>query len=292
MSSRPRSVSSVDDARQALGWRLRDLRRDAGWTGRQLADRLDWPASKISKLENGRQAPTEADITAWATATGAADQTASLLASLRTLEIQHAEWQRQLRAGLSHHQQQVGAIDAASTLIRAFESTYIPGLLQTAEYARARYYQSALVFGPELTFDIDEAVRARLQRQELLYRRDKRFCFVITEAALRYRLCPREVMLAQLDRLVALSALRNVRLGVIAFDTSSPLAVAPAHGFWLHDDRVLVETISAELHLTQPRELELYANVFDKLAAAARYGTEARALITRVIDDLTTLGDS
>jgi transcriptional regulator with XRE-family HTH domain len=276
-------VTSVQQARQALGLRLRELRRHSGLTGRELAGQLGWPASKISKLENGHQTPTDGDLRAWANATGAEKVVAELVASLHTLESQHAEWRRQLRGGLRSHQVELARLDEKTKLFRALESTFIPGLLQTAEYARARFAQSIRVL--KVPNDVDEAVRVRLQRQEILYRSDKRFHFLLTEAVLRYRLCPVEVMLAQLDRLVALSAMRNVRLGIIPFET--PYSVAPAHGFWLLDeDLVIVETFSAELHLAQPPEIALYSAIFDRLAAIASYGRDARAVITRVIEDL------
>jgi transcriptional regulator with XRE-family HTH domain len=276
-------VTSVQQARQALGLRLRELRRHSGLTGRELAGQLGWPASKISKLENGRQTPTDGDLRAWANATGAEKVVVELVASLHTLESQHAEWRRQLRGGLRSHQVELARLDEKTKLFRAFESTFIPGLLQTAEYARARFTQSIRVL--KVPNDVDEAVRVRLQRQEILYRSDKRFHFLLTEAVLRYRLCPVEVMLAQLDRLVALSALRNVRLGIIPFET--PYSVAPAHGFWLLDeDLVIVETFSAELNLAQPPEIALYSAIFDRLAAIASYGRDARAVITRVMEEL------
>lgn len=277
------SVLSVHEARQALGQRLRELRQQAGLTGRQVADSLSWPASKVSKLENGRQTPTDDDIRGWASVTRAGAYTESLLASLHTLELQHAEWQRQLKTGLRPHQDEIADLDAKTHLFRAFEPTFIPGLLQTAEYARARFAQSIAVF--KVPDDIDEAVRARVRRQEMLYRLDKRFHFVLTEATLRYRLCPPEVMLGQLDRLVTFAALPNVRLGVISFEV--PYVVAPTHGFWLLDnDRVMVETFSAELNLAQPQEIELYSGIFDQMAGVASYGRAARAIVTRVIDDL------
>jgi transcriptional regulator with XRE-family HTH domain len=276
-------VTSVQQARQALGLRLRELRRHSGLTGRELAGQLGWPASKISKLENGHQTPTDGDLRAWANATGAEKVVAELVASLHTLESQHAEWRRQLRGGLRSHQVELARLDEKTKLFRALESTFIPGLLQTAEYARARFAQSIRVL--KVPNDVDEAVRVRLQRQEILYQSDKRFHFLLTEAVLRYRLCPVEVMLAQLDRLVALSAMRNVRLGIITFET--PYSVAPAHGFWLLDeDLVIVETFSAELHLAQPPEIALYSAIFDRLAAIASYGRDARAVITRVMEDL------
>jgi transcriptional regulator with XRE-family HTH domain len=281
--NRTTGVTSVHEARDALGKRLRELRLTTTMSGRQLAESLSWPPSKVSKLENGRQTPTDDDIREWTRATGSEDETEALLASLHTLEVQHAEWQRQLRTGLKPHQQKIADLDARTRLFRAFESTFIPGLLQTAEYARARFAQSITVF--KVRNDINEAVAARVQRQEILYQLDKQFHFVLTEAALRYRLCPPEVMLGQLDRLVSFSALPNVKLGIIGFETA--YVVAPAHGFWLLDnDRVMVETFSAELNLAQPQELALYSGIFDSLAAMASYGRAARAIINRVIDDL------
>jgi transcriptional regulator with XRE-family HTH domain len=276
-------ASNVYEARNALGKRLRELRQQADLNGRQLAESLSWPPSKISKLENGRQTPSDDDIQAWTRATDSEAHTEALLASLHTLEVQHAEWQRILRTGLRPLQNELAELDARTRFFRAFEATVIPGLLQTAEYARARLAQGIVMF--KVRNDINEAVQARLKRQELLYRPGKRFHFVITEAALRLRLCSPEAMLGQLDRLISLSALPNVRLGVIGSDTQ--YVIGPWHGFWLLDtDRVMVETFSAELNLAQPQEIELYSNIFDQFAAVASYGRSARAIITRVIDDL------
>jgi transcriptional regulator with XRE-family HTH domain len=276
-------VTSVHEARTALGQRLRELRQQANLTGRQLAESLSWPASKISKLENGRQTPTDEDIRGWARATSSEAEADALLATLHTLEVQHAEWQRQIKMGLRPHQREIAELDAKTRFFRAFESTFIPGLLQTAGYARYRFAQSITVF--KMKNDINEAVQTRVKRQEILYRPDKRFHFVLTEAALRYRLCPPGIMLGQLDRLVSFAALPNVRLGIIPFETA--YVVAPAHGFWMLDnERVMVETFSAELNLAQPQEIELYASIFEQLAAVASYGRAARAVVTRVIDDL------
>jgi transcriptional regulator with XRE-family HTH domain len=276
-------VSNVHEARIALGHRLHELRTAANLNGRQLAELLSWPASKISKLENGRQTPSDDDIRVWARATGSEAETEALLASLHTLEVQHAEWRRILHAGIRPRQNELADLDQQTKLFRVFESTVIPGLLQTAEYARIRIAEGIRVFN--LTNDINEAVAGRIRRQEILYRPDKRFYFVLTEAALRIRLCPPEVMLGQLDRLISLAALPNVKLGIIGFETQ--YATSPWHGFWMYDtDRVLVETYSAALTLAQPPEIELYARVFDELAAVASYGRAARAIINGVIDDL------
>lgn len=273
----------------ALGGRLRELRVASELSGKQLAELLTrqasktWQASKISKIENGKQTPSSDDIREWARATNAEGETASLLASLQTLEVQRAEWNRVMRGGIRPRQNALAELDQKTRLFRVFEPGVIPGLLQTSEYARARFAEAIRIH--KLKNDINDAVEGRMKRQDIFYRPDKRFHFVLTEAALRFRMCPLPVMLGQLDRLVSLSALPNVKLGIIGFETQ--YTASPWHGFWIFDDeKVLVETFSAGLTFPQPEEVELYSTIFSELAAVASYGPPARAIITRVIDDL------
>ncbi|MYW91677.1 helix-turn-helix domain-containing protein [Amycolatopsis rubida] len=281
-------TTSVDEARNALGKRLRELRVAAKLSGKQLAESLSWPGSKVSKIENGKQTPTDDDIRRWTGATGAEDQAESLLATLHNLETQHAEWQRVLKAGMKSHQLTLSQMDERTKFYRSFENTVIPGLLQTPEYARSRFAQVVMVH--KVPNDINDAVRARMQRQEMLYMPDKRFYFVITEAALHYRLVPPEVMIGQLDRLMAISTMRNVKLGVIGFKTQ--YATDPRHGFMMLDDfLVRFESYSAELNLKQPHELELYASIFEHHAAVASYGAAARTIIGRVMEELAAEAD-
>lgn len=276
-------TSSVDDARKALGKRLRELRQRAGLSGKELAESLSWVGSKVSKIENGKQTPTDQDIRVWTGATHADDQTDSLLAALHTLELQHAEWQRLLKAGMKSHQDTLSRQDETTRLFRGFENTVVPGLVQTPEYARARFAQVVLMHN--VPNDTNEAVKQRMQRQEMLYRPDKRFHLVITESVLRYRLVSSDIMLGQMDRLMAISSMRNVKLGVIDFKTQ--YVIDPRHGFWLLDNELVrVETYSAELNLRQPQEIELYSRVFEQHAAVASYGAAARTIIARVMEEL------
>jgi transcriptional regulator with XRE-family HTH domain len=276
-------TSNVDEARRALGKRLRELRQSAGLSGVELAESLSWVGSKISKIENGKQTPTDQDIRAWTGATGTEDQAESLLTALHNLELQHAEWQRLLRGGLKSHQLTLSQQDEKTRLFRGFENTVVPGLLQTAEYARARFAAAVLVH--KVPNDINEAVKQRMQRQEMLYRPDKRFHIVITESVLRYRLMSIDIILGQLDRLLAIASMRNIKLGVIPFHTQ--YVTDPRHGFWLLDDELVrVETYSAELNLRQPEEIQLYSRIFEQHAAVASYGPAARAIIGRVLQEL------
>lgn len=282
------ATSSVDEARNALGKRLRELRQQAGLSGKEFAESLAWVGSKVSKIENGKQTPTDQDIRAWTGATSTEDQTESLLAALHNLELQHAEWQRLLKAGMQSHQLSLSRQDEKTKLFRGFENTVVPGLVQTPEYARARFAQVVLVHN--IPNDINEAVKQRMRRQEMLYRPDKRFHLVITESVLRYRLVSADIMLGQLDRLMAISSMRNVKLGVIDFKTQ--YVADPRHGFWLLDNELVrVETYSAELNLRQPQEIELYRRIFEQHAAVASYGAAARTIIGRIMQELAAEAD-
>jgi transcriptional regulator with XRE-family HTH domain len=276
-------VSSFQRAREALGLRLRELRRDSRLTGRQLAAAQGWHPSKVSKIEGGKQTPSEDDISAWARACDRPELTDELIASLRTLEGQYVEFRRMFRTGQRAMQEAIAEIESETGLLRNFESVFVPGLLQTPEYARSRLAEQLEEIGA--ADDVDEAVAARMHRQQTLYRTGRRFHFVITEAVLRYRLCPPEVLAGQLDRLVSLSTLTTIRFGVIPFETQLP--VAPVHGFYVYDERMVqVEHLTAELKLTQPSEIATYIRFFGQLAEAARYGSEARVVITRALADL------
>jgi hypothetical protein len=108
----------------------------------------------------------------------------------------------------------------------------------------------------------------------------------VTEAVLRSgAAAPNEVMMAQLDRLVAATALGpDVKFGVVPFDVEWPVFLD--HGFWIiDDDLVIVETLAAELRLTRPDEVQMYARVFGQLSAIASYGGAARTVITNVLVD-------
>jgi transcriptional regulator with XRE-family HTH domain len=276
-------VSSFQRAREALGIRLRELRRDAQLSGKQLAERNGWHPSKVSKIEGGKQTPAEADLRAWARSCGKPEIAPELITSLRTLESHYVEHRRLFSTGMSAQQRAFSELEEETTLVRNFENVFVPGLLQTPEYARYRLAEGVEYDGaPD---DLDEAVGARMQRQQILYRTGRRFHFVITEAVLRYRLCPGEVMLGQLDRLVTLSTMPTIRFGVIPFEAK--LALAPVHGFWLMDERVvIVENFTASQNLTQVSEVSSYVRIFDQLASAARYDSEARSVTTRALADL------
>jgi transcriptional regulator with XRE-family HTH domain len=270
--------TDFQQARVSLGVRLRELRTEAQLTGVALAARLEWQSSKISKLEHGKQTPTSGDLAAWASAVGRPDAAGELQARLSGMETSYRSWRRQLAGGLRARQDASVVETRRTEIIRGFEGVRIPGIFQTAEYARhlltlnADFYQSPR--------DIEEAVRARMRRQEALYEPGHRFRFLVWEAALHVLVCPPSVMAAQLDRLTGLAGLDTIDLGIIPLGV--PMRRTPAHGFWIYDERlVTVEMINAELWLEDAADVALYARAWEWLNEIAVYGPLATRLIGR-----------
>jgi transcriptional regulator with XRE-family HTH domain len=253
-------------------------------TGVQLAELLSWSQPKVSKIETGRQSPTAAEITTWTRACGHTQAATELIDKLNDLESMWVEWKDQLHRGLGGIQSRMAVEEEHVQLFRAYEPMIVPGLLQTPGYARAVLEAANRKNG--VSCDIEEAVEQRMRRQEVLYRRGKRFRFLVSEAAVRHRRGDRETMAAQIDRLVTASTLSTVSLGIIPFDASPPYL--PLHGFWIHDDdSVVVETISAELTLTHQSEVEQYAHVFTMASSGARFQEQARETLKRAAESIT-----
>ncbi len=271
--------TDFQQAREALGARLRELRISGPGgrlTGTALAERLSWPHSKIYKLENGRQTATADDLRAWAEATGQPEATDELYSRLKGLESQQRSWRRQLAAGHRPVQEVHNQAQADSKVLRAWESSWIVGVLQTPDYAR-----SILTRFTELhqsKRDIEEAVRARMKRQEGLYDSGRRYHILMWEAVLHARICPPSVLAAQLDRLLGVIGLDTVELGIVPLHAT--LKIPPGLGFWIYDDRqVVVETWHAELWLDDADSIATHMQVWKTLRESAVYGADAQRVI-------------
>ena len=275
--------SDYQQAREALGARFRQLRKDAGLTGKQLAERLGWSQPKVSRIERGQRTPSEEDLLGFAQLIGATDEVADeLLTRVRTVHSVHAAWRRQLAGGAAVGQHDILELEASVRLVRAFEPAVIPGMLETDDYARKLFDDVMELYG--LPNDAEEAVRIRLRRRQLLHDPAKRFEFVIGEAALRSQVCPPAVMRAQLDLVRALSNLETVEVFILPTDAQLPFL--PLHGFWIFDDELVsVETVHTRVEARDLSEVALYLRVFDLLKASAHGGEAARTLLTRAIED-------
>ncbi|MEV6558964.1 helix-turn-helix transcriptional regulator [Nocardia sp. NPDC051756] len=273
-------TSSVQEAREALGKRLRQIRRSAGLTGVELARRAGWHESKVSKIEYGRIKPSDVDIRAYCAHADTNDQIADLLATLHNIDSAYLEWKQVLGTGVKRRQQQTLKLEAEATVIRNYQPYIVTGLLQTAEYARAILANVIEFYG--IPDDLDEGVSKRMERQQVLYRRNKRFHFLIGEQSLYTTVGDNGVMAGQLDRLMSVIGLPRVTLGIIPLAAEAKVLM---NNFVMFDNRLVKEEGStAGLSITQPREIALYGRAFDILARQSVTGSSARALIGTALD--------
>jgi transcriptional regulator with XRE-family HTH domain len=276
--------SSAKEAQHALGARLREIRKDAGLSGRALATATGQHFTRVSKIEHGMQAPSDQDIREWCRACGAEEQIPDLIATARAVQFAYLEFRRQARAGMKRV---LGAhtipLYGRTSLFRVYEHNVIPGLFQTAAYCSAMLsFWMGFLDAPD---DLDATVAARMERQRVIYRAGKRFAVVLEEQALRTWFGTAEVQAGQLGRLLEVMSVPTVSLGIIPMMTERT-AVASA-GFWIFDGSlVALETPTASIEVTRPQEIELYARMFEHLRASAVYGAAARALIIRTLAEL------
>jgi transcriptional regulator with XRE-family HTH domain len=277
--------SSVQQARQQLAGRLREIRLDARLTLRAIAAAADWHESKSSRIEHAITAPSANDILAWCHACAADDLAADLIAASRAADTTWTQWRRLERPGLRRAQESVIPLWERTRVFRIYSPCLVPSPVQAEAYTRA-LLTAVRDRRPNPVDDVEEAVVVRLGRQQIIHQPGHEFTILLEENVLRHRIGGRDGLRDQLEHLRAAMAIPSVRLGIVPFTVDrSPLR--PVEMFFMYDQaEVQAELVSGWYRVTQPTEIEMYADVFRRLSQMAVYGTAARELITRALSDL------
>jgi len=279
------TTSTGRHAREALGLRLREIRLEADLTVRALAAAAGWQPSKVSRLENGlTQQVKPADLRTWCYLCHSEDQLPELTALANAAAGLYAEWRRVHRAGLAQMQNAYAPVYERATHIRFYQSSVIPSVFRTAEYARAII--TTVAGSWELNDDVDAAIAASQARSRYLHIPGKTFTVLLEEHVLRSRLADDAAMSAQLGQLLATMNLPSVALGIIP--TNAPDRHRwVSESFSMFDEHLVeIELATARIRVTQPAEAAVYGEVFAELWKLAAQGREARGLITTAIDAL------
>lgn len=253
---------------QELAATLRKLRKQAGLSGDRLAARCNMSQSKVSRIESGKVRPSLVDIER---ILRALDAPPALVAEVSALaRIAATEWQdarSMRRKGLDKKQLELAGLEASSTEFRFFLLSMLTALLSTPEYIRASL--------AHISGDHSKAVARKLERQEVLYDRRKKFTFIVTEQAARSPFVSPDAMAVQLDRLASLTHLPNVRLGVLPIETRLP--GCPLNTFTVYDERLAtVETTAGVMVFRDPRDVRMYLDEFAGYDEHALFGEAAR----------------
>ena len=273
--------------RRDLAQALRTLRQAAGLSGERLAVRCGMSQSKISRIETGRVLPTVVDVQQIVNALGLDGDTAAELLSLaRAANTEFEEIRASVRRGLDHRQRELASLEATATTLHYFVPADPTGLLQTAECMLAA--MSPVV--DEAPHDPAPVITLKLDRQAVLHDSGKRFVFLLTESAVRWRMCPPNVMALQIDRLVSLSRLPSLSIEVIPL--AQTVSEVPFQTFTIYDRTlVTIELSSGRIAVREPRDIKYDSALFAYLRTRAEKGDSARRLLGQWADGFRAEGE-
>jgi transcriptional regulator with XRE-family HTH domain len=266
----PRGGPTV--VRILLGTQLRRLREARGISTDAAAHPIRASHSKISRMELGRVGFKERDVEDLLTLYGVTDlsERSALLALARRANTP-GWWQHYNDLLPAWFEPYIGLEEAAS-LIRTYEVQFVPGLLQTEDYARA-VIRLAHFDTPEE--DIERRVRLRMTRQRRLTAPDAPTVWaVVDEGALRRPVGGAEVIRGQVDRLIELTELPNVTLQIVPFDTGGHAAAGGPFTLLRFSeptlsDVVYMEQLTSALYLEKPHDVDTYLDVMNRLCVEA-----------------------
>lgn len=247
------------------------MRKRASRTQVWLAQRCNMSQTKLSNIETGRVTPGLVDVELILSALDAPPEIVARVSSLARLA--NTEWQGKRaswRRGLEQRQTELAGLEAAATTLRYFLPAMITGLLATPEYIRASLGHSPV--------DTSKTVARKLERQAVFCDSTKRFTFLLTEQAVRWAVVPHAAMAVQIDHLVSISHLPNVRIGLIPL--GAVVGRGPLNTFTVYDQRlVTVETFTGRIVFQDARDIVEHLEVFGLYEDHALFGDEARAAL-------------
>jgi hypothetical protein len=272
-----------------LGAHLRRLREAQGVTREDAGWEIRSSESKISRMELGRVGFKERDVADLLTLYGLDDdeERTRLLALAR--DANNPGWWHRFGDVLPNWFQSYLGLEAAAALIRTYEVQFVPGLLQTKEYARAVVL---LGHGRAKADEVDRRVELRMARQQVLTRADApKLWVVVDEAALRRPIGGIDIMRGQVDALLEANTLPNVRLQVIPFNAGGHAAAGGAFTILRFPDQdlpdvVYIEQLTSALYLDKRDDVDLYAEAMERLCVEARPPTDTQKVLEEIRRDL------
>jgi transcriptional regulator with XRE-family HTH domain len=274
-------VRSPTVRRRELGALLRTLRNERGLTVEQVAEHLMCSPSKISRMETGQRNAPLRDVRDLCDLYGITDVVErERLMTLAREGRQQAWWQ-----SYDLQYSTFAGLEAEATSISDFQSSVVPGLLQTADYARAGHLGALPRLSPE---EIERQIEAKLTRQQILSRAEPpRLRAVLDEAVLHRMTGGPQVMRSQLDKLIESAQRPNVSIQVIPFAVGAHPGVESNFNILELPSTsgvVFVEGLVGSVYLERPEDLERYRMVFECLQGIALSPQDTIDLIARMRD--------
>ncbi|MFF4232988.1 helix-turn-helix domain-containing protein [Streptomyces sp. NPDC001820] len=275
--------------RRKLGEELRRLRLEAGLTSRDAGRLAGWHQSKVSRIETGASGVKTADVTLLLELYGVGDP--QLRAMLETLagaaDGAGSDWWHAFRGLIPPDYRDFISLEATACAARTLETSVVPGLLQTPDYAHA-VTRAALEEMPATT--VNSLVEVRIARQSVLRaERPLKLSAVLDEAALRREVGGRRVMREQLRVLAEAAQLPNVRLQVLPFSVGGYAGLTGSFVIFSFPatsdlDVVVLDHLTSSLYLERKEDLEVYSAAFHAMRKRALSPADSLDLIARISD--------
>jgi len=271
-----------------LGSQLRMLREVKGITREEAGYAIRASGSKISRMELGRVSFKERDVTDLLKLYGVdEDETATLVAL--AIEANSPGWWHKYGDVLPDWFQVYVGLEEAASLIRLYEVQFVPGLLQTADYARAVVRLGQPGAAPE---EIKRRISLRMGRQELLTKPGgPRLWAIVDEAALRRPIGGKEVMRAQLEQLILATEEPQVTLQVMPFRSGGHAAEAGAFTIMRFPepdlpDVVYLEQLTSALYLDKRDDVEKYTEVMERLSVESESPERSVDILSGMLEEV------
>ncbi len=275
--------------RMLLGAQLRRLRETAGVARDDAGYHIRASGSKISRMELGRVSFKERDVTDLLEFYGVADTAEREKLLQLTKEANATPWYQKYQDVVPDWFHVYVGLEEAAQLIRVYEVQFVPGLLQTEEYARAIIMQGAVGVDPD---EVERRVALRLGRQKLLTRENPpRYWVIMDEAALRRPMGGHDVHAAQIEHLIDLVGEPNITLQVMPFKYGGHAADGGAFTIMRFPetdlpDVVYMEYLTGAHYIDKPDEVERYAAVMERLSVAGTSPDRTREILTGMLKDI------
>jgi hypothetical protein len=228
--------------------------------------------AKISRIETGKVLPTVIDVEQVIKALDIpAGVAADLLELARAANVDYASWRAYARTGLWRKQVEIKALAESAKIVRQFLPAVPTGLLQTEAVARSTLLPTV---DNDPTTDLEKAVRARLASREVLGDSSRRFVFLMTEQAVRWRLVDPRAMAEQAEHMAEVSRWDNIEIAIIPCGVKVP--EVPLNVFVVYDERlVTAELFSGGVVLRDPRDVAYHLELFEFFLSHALRGEDA-----------------
>ena len=267
---------------------LNRLRASSGLSRAEVAERIGITDSTLWRYETGMTRPKPGDVAILLDVYGVQGAERNELIEMAKHARKRGWWHRHRQSLKPGFDSYIG-LEAAASAVRTFQTSVVPGILQTEAYARAVIEQTAITSAPDM---VDEKVLVRMSRQELLTREDAPLQVValLDEAVLRRQVGGPETMHGQVQHLIALAQQPNVTIRVVPFshgahpglDGQFNLLEFPEQA---DPDLVYLEQAGSGLVPEDPEEVRRYTLMFGSLLGKALKANETLSFMRGLLRD-------